>query len=132
MMTLMGYDSVNQYSANVMLGRSVAEFGDNDEALIPSNSEEFIGVIKRMRQISKAAQSDDDTVAYEMVAESLFHSLSSTEQAAIAKFAGHNGFKAVDFWKSQVARLVKTGKLSYDSEIGQEVGCKMLTLLTEL
>ena len=123
MMTLLGYEEPNQYSANIILGRDPIEFGDNDEALIPTDGEDFIGVIKRMRRIAKMAQDpNDSTTATALVSESVYQMLSNAEKRAVAEFAELNDEAPQQFFAGAITHYLhgkRKGRLNFDTELNK-------------
>ena len=119
MAVLLGDDvPMGEYNMNVMLARSPEQFGDDDLTPIPSDNEMFIGVIKRMRQIAKAAQENPEE-ANELVARSMYHMLPPSHRASVEEYAVLNDVSGEEFYASMVNNLLVKGKTTFDKE---EVG----------
>lgn len=120
LMMHLGYDDVNQYAANALIGRSPERFGADEDLIIPHNDDLFVSIIKRMRQISKAAEAEDDTQAYNLVGETLFHALSPSEVASVSKFAEMNDEEPMAFFVDTLVNQMKTNKQRDLSKMGAD------------
>ena len=115
---LLGEDNAfGEYQSNVLLARSPEEFGDDELTPIPTDSEMFISVIKRMRKISNAAGSDPQE-ANRMVAESVYQMLAPSEQKTIMEFAALNEVAPQVFYAEQVNKLLAQGKVFAEEGAG--------------
>ena len=116
MAVLLGDDlPMGEYNMNIMLARSPEMFGDDDLTPVPADNEMFIGVIKRMRQIAKAAQ-EDPREANKLVARSVFHMLPDSERAAVVEYAQINDVSGEEFYATMVDNMLAKGKAPFDSE----------------
>lgn len=129
---LLGEDNAfGEYQSNVLLARSPDEFGDDELTPIPTDSDMFIGVIKRMRQIAKAAESEPQE-ANKLVAESVYHMLAPGEQKVIIEFASLNEVSPQEFYAQQVNKLLAEGKVFSEEGAGATPESrKMIRLLKQ-
>ena len=123
MSILLGEDSsFGEYQNNVLLARSPEEFGDDDLTPVPTDSQMFIDVIKRMREITKAAINEPEE-ANQLVAKSIYQMLAGSEKATIVEFSGASDDfgsmqSAAEFYATQVNKLLTTGKVFEESGAG--------------